>query len=113
LLTFEPDTQWQIRNSKGALVGQLLGDGVEMSWNGTLDSITICLAQRQDILLQKPDEYTVFDFAYAVMYECLSPHQQQLLNITCQPATQTPMTPHLYRSSFRFNLMRSNNTVLL
>lgn len=73
LIDFSEKTRWSFRNSGGALVGQILGDGLSLRYETTLftntqkvfKNVTFCMGGRADIELQD-SRYQIFDIAEIV-----------------------------------------------
>jgi len=72
-IDFSEKTDWSFRNKAGALVGQVVGDGVGVAFNATyvpgkvvkiVNPLRLCTSQRSDIIdIQQPGVFTVYDFA--------------------------------------------------
>jgi len=69
LLNFYEDSEWQFRNKKRALVGQIVSDGMSISFNSDGEvRAALCLSKRPDIGL-KNSKYVVPDFAVRYAFQ--------------------------------------------
>lgn len=62
LLDFSVSKPYQFVNSRGALVGQIIGDGLILTSDMALKNLTVCITPRTDITVTNKG-YSVFDFA--------------------------------------------------
>jgi len=68
-IDFSEKTTWSFRNSKSALVGQVIGDGVGIEFNVSIarlnSDVTLCSQRRSDIIEIQSTAYDTLDFALA------------------------------------------------
>ena len=66
LLDFSVSRPYQFTNHRGALVGQIIGDGIVLNSDFVMVNVTLCANPRPDITVTNKG-YTEYDFARAVV----------------------------------------------